>query len=330
MLVHRDALHREPAHAAQNLRIRGIVVRRAHRHCGRAGDHLLAVLAAVRRTLHNAHAIANAVGRAGGAHVDDIDLEIRVGEIVVDDCNRQILAMLARMFEHGEAHVVLDALLPRNERLELPLRRRSGQHEHLGGRFRTGADHQIPLIEGEPYAHPEFLVVFLVHNHVAFDRLAHLVPANRIWALRVVEQRGEHIAAIGREARRSQPVELVGQLFAGVEVANAEVILFVAGRVDAEQQPCAVLRDVHAADLEEIVALGLCVGVEDHLFAGDHARRIVGINLGRRPIVLAADRHAALHAVLLALLRACVVPVAVQSRGHRHVGLLHMRAELVE
>ena len=194
----------------------------------------------------------------------------------------------------------------------------------------AGADHQIPLIEGEPYAHPEFLVVFLVHNHVAFDRLAHLVPANRIWALRVVEQRGEHIAAIGREARRSQPVELVGQLFAGVEVANAEVILFVAGRVDAEQQPCAVLRDVHAADLEEIVALGLCVGVEDHLFAGDHARRIVGINLGRRPIVLAADRHAALHAVLLALLRACVVPVAVQSRGHRHVGLLHMRAELVE
>ena len=249
---------------------------------------------------------------------------------MVDDRDRDVLALLARMLEHAEAHVIFNALPPRDDRGELAFRIIHRQHQHLARGLRAGADHDVPVVERHADAGPEPLVALLVHIHVGFDRRADLVPADQVRPLRVVEHRVEHIPGVGREARGGDAVEALRQLLAGVEVADRKIIAFVAARVDAEEHPAAVLADIHAAEREELVPLRLHVRVEDDLLPRELARRLCGVDHRRVPVVRAADRQAALCTVLQPLLRAHVIPIAVHARWHRHVGLLHARLELVE
>ena len=76
--------------------------------------------------------------------------------------------------------------------------------------------------------------------------------------------------------------------------------------------------------------LGLAVHVEHNLLAGHGSGLALGVHHRRLPIVLAAHGYTALHAVLLALLCAGEVPVVVHARGHRHIGLFHVRFKLLE
>ena len=84
-----------------------------------------------------------------GAHVDHIDFEIRVQRIVVHHGERNVLAVLAGTFETAEAHVIFHIRLARNERTEFTFRIVSGKHQHLGGGFRPGANHDVPFVEGQ-------------------------------------------------------------------------------------------------------------------------------------------------------------------------------------
>ena len=78
------------------------------------------------------------------------------------------------------------------------------------------------------------------------------------------------------------------------------------------------------------MAFGFTVRVEYDLFARHAARLAACVHLRRIPVVRAVDRHAALHRILFALLRAGEIPVVVHARRHRHVGLLHVGFELLE
>ena len=81
------------------------------------------------------------------------------------------------------------------------------------------------------------------------------------------------------------------------------------------------------AEREEVVPLGLDVLVEQDLLAGDLG---VLVELRRGPVVGIGDRATALHAVLLALEAAAVVPPVAAAGGHRQVGLLGAGLDLVE
>ena len=72
---------------------------------------------------------------------------------------------------------------------------------------------------------------------------------------------------------------------------------------------------------------GLDVLVEQHLLAGDLG---VLVELRRRPVVGIGYRATAVHAVLLALEAAAVVPPVAAAGGHRQVGLLGAGLDLVE
>ena len=239
------------------------------------------------------------------------------------------------MLEHAEAHVVFNALPPRDDRGELAFRVIHRQHQHLARGLRAGADHDVPVVERHADTGPEPLVTLLVHIHVGFDRRADLVPADQVRALRVVEHRVEHIPGVGREARGGDAVEALGQLLAGVEVTDCEIIAFVAARVDAEEHPAAVLADVHAAEREELVPLRLHVRVKDDLLPRELARRLCGVNHRRVPVVRAADRQAALCTVLQPLLRLELVEQPLtqwfemgHARGRVCVLLLHEPLQL--
>ncbi len=313
--------------ALENAGIAIVGIRRADRHAGGARLHIVAMLAPVRRADGDAHALAKPVWRLMRAHVDHIDLEVRIQRVVVHDRERNVLAVLAGTFEAGEAHIVFHTGFARNERAELAFRRIGGEQQHLGGGLRTGADHDVALVEGKPDAHPEALVLLAVDLHVLGDRRADTVAFHRARTPCVIKQHIEHPPRVRCEAGATDAFEHVGKLLTRRQIADAEVVALVAAGVDAVQHPLAVFGDVHAADAEEVVPLRLDVRVEYDLFAVD---RLVRLDDRRIPVVLASDRQTALHRVLFALLRAGEVPVVVHARRHRHVGFLHMRFEFLE
>ena len=235
--------------------------------------------------------------------------------------------MLPRAFEAGEAHIVFHVGFARNERPERALWGVHWQHQHLGGGFRPGANHDVPFVEGQSDAHPEAFIRLAVHLHVIGHGGTDAVAHHRVWTPRVVQQHIEHPLRVRREAGAADALEPFLQLVAGLKIADAEIVAFVAARVGAVQHPTAVLGNVHAADAEEIVALRLGVRIEHHLFAVEWH---TGLHRRRTPIVRAANRHPALHGILFALLGAGEVPVAIHARRHGHVGFLHMRFEFLE
>ena len=81
----------------------------------------------------------------------------------------------------------------------------------------------------------------------------------------------------------------------------------------------------NAAEREELLALGLDVAVQQHLLALGRRPR-----LGHRAALPRHDADPALGGVLPTLERPGVVPPAAVGRGHRQVGLLGARADLLE
>ena len=327
MPMNRNSLDAKTMRPLQNGGIARIRIRRADRHRRSARFDIITMLTSVRRANSHTHTLAQTVWRLMRTHVNHIDFEIRVQRIVVDHGKRNVLAALAGTFETAEAHVVLHIRLARNERTEFTFRIVGGKQQHFGGGFRSGADHQIAFVERQADAHPESFVLFAIHLHIVGDGGANAVTHHRIWTPCVVEQHIEHPLCVRCEAGAADAFEHFRQFIAGFDVANTEIVTFVAADISAVQHPTSVFGNIHAADAEEIVALCFGVCVEHHLFAVDGNANLNG---RRIPIVCASDRHTALHRILLAFLGACEIPVAVHARRHGHVGFLHVRFEFVE
>ena len=174
---------------------------------------------------------------------------------MVHNGDRNVFTMFAGALETRETHVILNTLTARDERGELPRRIACGEHEHFTGGLGPGADDHMPFVEAQADAHPEALVLLAEHFDVVVNRRADAMPEHRVWTPCVVKHGVEHPCAVGREARPRNAFEYLWQFTAVIQVANSEVVAFVACSIDAVEQPAAVMAHVHAADAEEIMAL---------------------------------------------------------------------------
>ena len=320
--VQGNALDAQPPRPLQNRRVRGVAVGGADRLGRSPGLDAVPLLAPVRRALCDAYALAEPVRRFMQPHIDHVDLEIRIERVVVHHRQRDIGTVLPRVLEPGKADVVFDIRFARDERPEFALRGFGWQHEHLGGGFGTGADDDVAFVEAQAHAEPEPFVMLPEHLHIGGHRRADPVSAHRAGPPCVVEHGVEHPPRVRCDARAGDALKHLGQLRAALQVPDAEIVALVAAGVDAVEHPATVAAQVHAADLEEVVPLGLPVRVKHHLLAGHGARLAQRIDFGRGPVILTADRQATLHRILRSFARAREIPVAVHARGHGHVGLL--------
>ena len=233
--------------------------------------------------------------------------------------------------------VVLDAVLARPDDGELAGRVGSVEHARFARDAARGLDDEPALRARAACAHPVAVVGLVEDAHVVGGRRADLVAPHGVGSPRLVDGRVEDVAPAGvEEGAGGGAGNLVGELLSCREVANAQRVPLVADRVDAEQQHRAVVAHVEGAHREEVVPLGLDVGVEHELLALARLRGVVE-RRRRSPHcrverVRGVDRgggHAALQAVLLALDGAPVVPPVAVSHGDAHVGLLRARPDLL-
>jgi hypothetical protein len=125
--------------------------------------------------------------------------------------------------------------------------------------------------------------------------------------------------------------ELVVEQFAGGEVLDAYGVALVAGDVGRVGEQGGARAHAGAAEAEEVVALGECVEVEQHLLAGERGLVVGDVGGCRRgPVVGVGGLHPAARAVLLPLEAAAVVPVAARARRDAQIGLESARLDLLE
>ena len=288
----------------------------------------------------DAHAVADAVRGLLGAQVDDVHLEVRIGTVVDDHGQRDILAVDGRAtLEAREAHVVVNTVLARDDRIEARRRIVDRHAQHFRCRLRSARDDDRLLVEAHAHAHKEPFVRIVPGFGVLHDGRAHAMAPYGPRAPGSVEFRVENPPPVGREATAgSDALDDAGQVVPRLHAqdgpvaddAAADVVTFVAARVRAVQQQRSVLADVHGADGEEALSLGLLIGVEVHLFAGQGPRSGRRVDPRRPPVGLIGHRDAALQTVLESFRRAGEVPPAVHAHRHRQIGLLDTVFELVE
>ena len=225
----------------------------------------------------------------------------------------------------GGLDVVLDALAAGRHDAPLPLGVVAVEQVHLGRGLRAEAEHDPALVAAARDPHPEALVVLLVDEHVVGRVAADAVPPQLVRPPRVVEARVEEEPAVAAELDAVPDVGDGGvEDRAGRDLADREVEALVARGVDRERDEPVVGAHGQRAHREELVVPGLDVAVDDDLLARH------GIRLGVGTHSRVDERGADVRGVLLPLDRAREVPPRAAHDGHRQVGLLDPRPDLLE
>ncbi len=222
---------------------------------------------------------------------------------------------------------VLDAVAAGEHDPELALGIVGLEHPHLAGDLGRQTDHEVAVGLRAADADEVALVRLLEDEHVVAGRAERVAP-HLVGAPGLVDGRVEEVGRARRPGRSAAGRrDLVGEHLAGAQVLDLDRVALVALGVDGPGQEVAVVADAERAEREELVAVGLDVGVEQHLLAVD---RGLGVERRRVPVVGVADRAAAADRVLLALDGAGVVPPVAAAYGHREVGLERAGLDLVE
>ncbi len=222
--------------------------------------------------------------------------------------------------------VVLDAVATRRHHL----RRTPGivgvDEPRLAGDLRPEGDDDVTAGARAPDRGVEALVVLLVHELVLVGGRpepvapdlprAHGVVGSHVEARAVVVRPGQAVVHVGDD---------VGQVVAGREVAEAELVALAPCDVDGVRETRVVGADREAAEREVVVPGGELVLVEQHLLAGRRARR--GERIGQTRCPRGAP---ALDPVLPALDRATEVLVRSLADRRARVGLLDAALDLLE
>ena len=118
------------------------------RHGGDARLHVVAMLAAVGRADRHAHAFAQPVWRLVRPHIDHIDLEIRIQRVwyttasgISSPCS-PAPSKQAKLTSYSTS--VSRGMTPGTSLWGV-----HWQHQHFGGGFRSGADHDVAFVEGQ-------------------------------------------------------------------------------------------------------------------------------------------------------------------------------------
>ena len=202
----------------------------------------------------------------------------------------------------GWLDVVLHSLAARRQHPPPGIRVVGVEHVHLGGRLRPEPQQQPPLVAAGGHAHPEPLVVLLVHQHVVGGVAPDLVPPQLERAPGIVEAGVEHEPPVAAELDAVADAGDRGvEHLTGGDVADGQVEALVTRGVDGEGDQPVVGADGERPEREELAVAGLDVAVDDDLLAG-HGLRL-GVGSHRR----VGERRAHLGGVLAALDGAGVV-----------------------
>ena len=225
----------------------------------------------------------------------------------------------------GRLDVVLDPLAARGQHPPLPLRVVGVEDVHLGGRLRPQPQQQPPLVAAGGHAHPEALVVLLVHQDVVGRVAADPVPPQLVRPPRLVEPGVEHELPVAAQLDAVADAGDRGvEDVTGGDVADGQVEALVARGVDRERHEPVVGADGERPQREELAVTRFDVAVDDDLLPRH------GIRLGVGSHGRVGQRRPHLGGVLEALDGAGVVPPRAARDGHRQVGLLHPRADLLD
>ena len=237
----------------------------------------------------------------GGRRLDQLEV---LGAVGVRDDEEALAVVL---------DLVLDVLLAGGQQPE-PTERVAGLEEpHLGGDLAVQREEQVPLGLRLPHRDVEPVVVLLEHEHVLAGRLAQAVAPQLVGAHGPVGAHVEQMAVVGRPAHA-----VVGVLDHIVEqrrrrqVLHPHRVALGAGRVGGEGEQGLAGAGCERAEREELVAGGELVLVEDRVL-----------------VAVGPAAPAAVHRVLLALLRPAQVPPLAPLRRDRQVGLLDAGDDLL-
>ena len=223
---------------------------------------------------------------------------------------------------------VLDSLAAWPDRAGLGAEVGCRDEELLARDRRADFDHEVSLAAREAGTDPVPLVGLMEQLRIACGIRADLVQPYGVGAPCVVHRRIDDEASVRRETGPRRGVgDDVGEVFARLEVADAQRVALVALVVDAVEEPRSVGRNVESAEREELVTVGFDVAVEQH----DLSRHIdAGSEGRRRPVVIGGKRCTAVDAVLLALDRPAVIPPRTLPRRHRQIGFERAPLDLLE
>jgi hypothetical protein len=211
---------------------------------------------------------------------------------------------------------VLDVLLPRLDDPEVARGIVGGQDVHLVGHLGAEVEHDVALVLRRPRREEEALVRLLVDEDVVVGRRAEPVAPELVRAHGVVGAHVEERRAVRRPGGAVVgALDLVVELLARLEVAEAHRVQLGAGEVGRVGQQAGVGGDVEGAEGEELRLAGHDVLVEHHDLAV--------------PVPVLGPA-AAVDRVLPALLGAGVVPPRALAGRHGEVGFLDARADLGE
>ena len=224
-------------------------------------------------------------------------------------------------------HVVVHALAARRHHAELSRRASGVQQPDLAGQHARAPDHDVALAAGQAHPDVEALVRFLEHHGVVGGGGADPVPPDPVRPPGVVHRRVEHGGAVQGPCAAGVGVrDLVRQRGPGGQVLDPQREPLVAGEVGGVGQPALVRAGPERAEAEELVAGRQLVAVEQHLLV---VQRLAVLG-HRREHLAGPDRAPAVHRVLLALDRPCVVPPAALAHRDGQVALLGARLDLLE
>ena len=230
--------------------------------------------------------------------------------------------------DHGVLGPVLDALATWDDDAEVAFRVRRFQHPAFAGHLGTDPDHQVLLTAGGPHRNPVPFVGLVEHRNILTLRRSQLVTPHRVRTPGVVDRHVEDVTVVDRPGGARRGIgNLVGEHLTGLEVLEPQGVPLVADDVHRVREQRAVLADGERAERKELVPFGFDVAVHEDLLVG---QLDAGRQVGRSPVVFTGDGAPALDGVRLAFHAARVVPPLTHASGHRHVGFLRPRLDLLE
>ncbi len=167
-----------------------------------------------------------------------------------------------------------------------------GENAIFAGLVVVNVDEDEIVENGRTDAHEETGILFLIDQPVGRLRLTDNMVEDLGRAVVLVLQRIEEALAIGRPRAAAAGIfDDIGKVFAGFEVADAQGEIFGALVVVTPDAMTVIGRLVEAGQAEIILALGLLVAIQQHLFfaaaargakimrlfAAGHEKRAIGI-----------------------------------------------------
>ena len=228
-----------------------------------------------------------------------------VGRVEVGEDDEPVAPMVQPVLDVGPAL---------GHELRHPERIGGRQDEDIGRRVGLVGDDDVALAAGELQPDVEALVGLLVDENVVDLLGPELVAPHLVGAHGVVRHRVEEVALVGRPCRAVVgPFEQVRPIGARRHVADAQRELLVTVEVGGPGQQAVARADLEGTELEEALALGVGVLVQQDDLGGAGGARAPAMDRSRR-----APRPSA-H-----------VPPRTLPAGHALVGFLGPGLDLAE